>query len=114
MKTDFAKKIKETIGYDTTVIRDYSTYELETGVLVTAESIASDAMGHKQQDALIARVEEVHKDLESILYQSRLLADQQMSAERIAEINNVLIALEKETVNLGSTIADGQRAGDIS
>jgi len=114
VKTDFAKKIKETIGYDTTVIRDYSTYELETGVLVTAESIASDAMGHKQQDALIARVEEVHKDLESILYQSRLLADQQMSAERIAEINNVLIALEKETVNLGSTIADGQRAGDIS
>ncbi len=109
-KATFAQKIKETLGYDTTIIHGYSLYELETGELVSSEGIATDAMDNQQPDELVSRVEDVHKTLESILYQSRLLADKKLSAERIAQLNNILISLEKDTLNLGATIADGEDA----
>lgn len=112
-KVEFAQKIKETYGYDTTIIRDYASYELETGVLVTPEAIAVDSMDKVDADQLAKRVEDVHKEIESVLYQSKLLAGKKLSAERIAALNNILLSLEKETVNLGATIADGERTSDI-
>jgi metallo-beta-lactamase family protein len=112
-KVAFAQKIMDTYGYETTIIRSYASYELETGELVSAEDIAIDSMGHLNTEELANRVEEVHKHIDNVLYQSKLLAGQNLSAERIAELNNILISLEKETVNLGATIADGDRAGDI-
>ena len=111
-KVEFARKIKEVYGYDTTIIRDYSTYELETGELVTAEGIAGDSMDYEQADEFVKRMEDVHKELESVMYQSKLLAGKKLSAERISELSNILISLEKDTVNLGATIADGDRAGE--
>jgi metallo-beta-lactamase family protein len=108
-KTVFAQKIMDTYGYKTTIIRNYASYELETGELVSAEDIAIDSMGHLNTDELAKRVEEVHKHIENVLYQSKLLTSQKLSAKRIAELNNILISLEKETVNLGATIADGDR-----
>jgi hypothetical protein len=51
----------------------------------------------------------VHKNLENALNQSKLLVGQKLSAERTAELNNILISLEKETLNLGATIVDGDR-----
>lgn len=113
VKVEFARKIKEVYGYDTTIIHDYSIYELETGELVTPEGVATNAMENEDADQLAKRVEEVHKELESVLYQSKLLAGKKMSAERISQLNNILIALEKETVNLGATMADGENTSDI-
>jgi len=112
-KVVFAQKIKETYGYDTTIIRDYSSYELETGELVTPEGVASDALGAETTDELVKRVEDVHKELESVLYQSKMLAGTKLTAERAAALSNILISLEKETVNLGATIADGDHTVDI-
>jgi len=112
-KTVFAQKIKETYGYDTTIIRDYSSYELETGELVTAEGVAADSMDNLHKEELAKRVEEVHKHLENVLYQSKLLAAQNLSAERVAALNNILLSLEKETVNLGATLIDGEQSEDI-
>jgi metallo-beta-lactamase family protein len=112
-KVTFANKIKETFGYDTTIIRDYVSYELETGELVSAEGIATDALDNQQVEELAKRVEDVHKDLESVLYQSKLLAGKKLSAERITALNNILLSLEKEAVNLGATIADGEKTGVI-
>jgi len=110
---EFAKKIMDTYGYNTTIIRNYDSYELETGELVTAEDVAMDSMGSLNTEELTKRVEEVHKHIDNVLYQSKLLANQKLSAERIAELNNILISLEKETVNLGATIADGEKTGVI-
>jgi metallo-beta-lactamase family protein len=113
VKEVFAQKIKETFGYDATIITECSSYELEHGELVSAEAIAMDAMDSNHTEELAKRVEEVHKHIENVLYQSKLLAGQKLSAKRMAELNNLLIALEKETVNLGATIADGDEAADI-
>jgi metallo-beta-lactamase family protein len=112
-KVEFAKKIMDTYGYNTTIIRNYDSYELETGELVTAEDVAMNSMGSLNTEELTKRVEEVHKHIDNVLYQSKLLADRKLSAERIAELNNILISLEKETVNLGATIADGEKTGVI-
>ena len=112
-KVEFAKKIMDTYGYDTTIIRNYDSYELETGELITAEDVAMDSMGSLNTEELAKRVEEVHKHIDNALYQSKLLANQKLSAERIAELNNILISLEKETINLGATIADGEKTGVI-
>jgi metallo-beta-lactamase family protein len=113
VKVDFAKKIMETFGYETTIIKECSTYELETGELVTAEDVARDYLDNEQTAELSKRVEDVHKKLESVLYQSKLLSDKKMSAERAAKLTNILLSLEKETVNLGASIADGEETGDI-
>jgi len=112
-KVVFSQKIMDTYGYETTIIRNYASYELESGELVTAEDIAIDSMDNLHTEELAKRVEEVHKHLENVLYQSKLLANKKLSAERIAELNNILISLEKETVNLGATIADGEGTSDI-
>jgi metallo-beta-lactamase family protein len=112
-KVTFANKIKETFGYDTTIIRDYVSYELETGELVSAEGIATDALDNQQVEELAKRMEEVHKEMESVLYQSKLLAGKKLSAERITALNNILLSLEKEAVNLSATIADGEKTGVI-
>ena len=112
-KTVFAQKIKETFGYDATIIQECSSYELETGELVSAEAIAQDVLDNNHTEELAKRVDEVHKHLENVLYQSKLLAGQKLSAKRMAQLNNLLISLEKETVNLGATIADGDEVDDI-
>lgn len=112
-KTVFSQKIKETFGYDSTIIRDYSSYELETGELLTAESVAVDALDYLHSEELAKRVEEVHKHLENALYQTKMLAGQNLSAERVAALNNILLSLEKDTVNLGATIIDDEKTEDI-
>lgn len=112
-KVTFAQKIMETYGYETTIIRDYASYELETGELVSAEGIAMDSLDDQHAEEMIKRVENVHEMLESVLYQSKLLAGEKVSAERAAALNNILISLEKDAVNLGAAVADGEGTRDI-
>jgi len=113
VKVEYAKKIKDTYGYDTTIITECSSYELETGELVSAESVAVDSMDNLHPEELAKRVEEVHKHLENVLYQSKMLAGQNLSAERVSALNNILLSLEKDTVNLGATLIDEEQTGDI-
>ena len=46
----------------------------------------------------------MHDALESILYNTHLAMGPDMSPEQIAEINNLIIGLEKNTYSLGSVM----------
>ena len=60
------------------------------------------------------RIADVHSELESVLFQSNQLLDgDKASPERLAELNNLLLELEKNTLNLGSTITKEERERQI-
>ena len=50
------------------------------------------------------RLARVHDDLETILYNTNLAVDDSMKKEKFDNIRNMIIELEKNTMNLGSSV----------
>lgn len=105
-KEAFSRSIRDVYGYENMIVRGYDTFELETGELLTGEKIAEDAIQLEATETFADRVSDVHQALESVLYQTRLMEGRRVSAEKLAELNNLLLALEKESLNLGAALAE--------
>jgi len=106
-KEAFAENIKKELGYEPAVVREISEFQLETAQILSKEEITRDALGEDEMPKFIQRLSETHEDLERVLYNTRLLAGQTISPERMADLNNIIISLEKDTLNLGSAITRG-------
>ena len=55
-------------------------------------------------DKARVKLTKIHDGLEQILYNAQLAMNQGISPERMVEINNMIQALEKATMNLRSTV----------
>lgn len=103
-KHDFAQTIKDELGYDATVVDGVSEFVLENNKIVNKEQALSEAVNQEGLVNIKKRIADIHYDLEKILYNTQLAMDEELSAQRVAEINNMVLELEKMSLNLGSAV----------
>lgn len=103
-KIDFAATVKKQLGYDCVVIHGNSEFVLEKDEIVNREEAMKEALDDETLAAMKVRIADVHDDLEKILYNTHLAVDGNVAPERLAEINNIVLELEKSTMNLGSAV----------
>lgn len=103
-KHDFAQTIKNELGYDATVVDGVSEFVLENHKIVNKEQALKEAINQEGLVNIKKRIADIHYDLEKILYNTQLVMDEELSPQRIAEINNIVLELEKMSLNLGSAV----------
>lgn len=105
-KKDFAETVRERVGFSPVVIQGNSEFILESDEIINKEQAIQDAVDSLALDNIKKNISDVHKRLEDILYNAHLAVDGALSPEKIAEINNLVLQLEKDTVNLGATVSE--------
>lgn len=105
-KMDFAKTVEEKLGYHPIVVQGNSEFILEKNELVNKEEAMQDAMDSEALAGIKKNISDIHRRLEGILYNTHLAVNEKLSPEKMAEINNIVLALEKYSVNLGSAVTE--------
>lgn len=108
-KMDFAKKISEQFGYDPVVIMQNSEFELETGKLLSKKDVIADALDEEAVESIRARIDSIKEEMENVLTSTHGVLEGKISAEKLNQINNIILELEKASVNLGSSITSEDR-----
>ncbi len=107
-KLDFAKTVKETIGYDTIPVNVNSEYVLENtdGTVVDMKEAMAEAVDERSVNDARDNLFNIRRRLEDIIYNTNLSIDQNTDPEKLAKINNIILELEKSAINLGATISE--------
>ena len=124
-KRDFAAYVKEHKGWDCVVVDGISEYELTEETRLSgrqqrtepapekpAETAVEEFTSPKQIDDLKARLKEMHETLDKVLSNTGDAVGSDASPEKLAEIKNLVASLEKDVLNLGSTITKEDRPED--
>jgi metallo-beta-lactamase family protein len=67
-----------------------------------------DAIDEETLNNTRENLSEIHRRIEDILYNARLVVVDEITPEKLAKINNIVLELEKSTINLGAEVADGK------
>lgn len=105
-KEEFAKYVKEKLNFSPIVIKGESEYELESDELSTEAQVWKDIVDHETVHDIRKRVNSVHDILNGIFANANLVLETDMNHQKIAEMNNILLTLEKGSVNLRSLVAE--------
>lgn len=108
-KHDFAALIKKELGYESTVVEAVSEYELEKAELISREEAISERIDEATLADIKRRIANINTGLQSVLYNTQLAFGSGISARKIADINNLLLEIEKYSLNLGSTVTEQER-----
>lgn len=113
-KKDFAAYVKEQLGWDCTVVEAVSEFLLdkETVLTETFDSAEAEFADAEQMEKTRDRIAKIHDGLEQILYHTQLAMSGELSPQRMVEINNIVMELEKATMNLSSTVTLEDRKDD--
>ena len=103
-KKDFALYIKEKLDIACTVVEGLSTYDLIKGKRTTIEEATSEFVDKEEIDDVRKRISRIHDELETILYNTHLAVGENIDADKMSNIKNHVLSLEKETINLGSSV----------
>ncbi len=103
-KHDLAKTIKRELGLDATVVEGVSEYDLENDTVVNRQEAQQQGVDQEELYDVKKRIAGVHYDLEKILYNTQLAMGEEVSPARMAEIKNIVLQLEKMSINLGSAV----------
>ena len=107
-KVDFAKAAQERLGLSTTPIFCNSEFELETGELIAKDEVIKEVIDEEGLTNLRTKIADIQKGVDNILNQTdNALAKDDISADKLTQINNILQELEKVSLNLGSTVTKG-------
>ena len=104
-KFELAKSIHENTGIKPTVIVGVSEYELETGELLSSEDTIKEALDDETLMDLRRRLSDMHYELENLLYQTNMSLDRS-AGDRLVNINNKILELEKSILALSSAVYD--------
>ena len=105
-KEGFAEYVKEKLGYEPIVVRGNSEFILENDELINKEEALKDAMDNEAIEITKNKIADIHRRLETILYNTSLAANTELTPEKLAEINNLVMELEKSSVNLGVAVGE--------
>ncbi|MBR0597136.1 MBL fold metallo-hydrolase RNA specificity domain-containing protein [Sinanaerobacter chloroacetimidivorans] len=111
-KTGFSFLVKQTLGYDCIVVEDVSEYNLDEDVRVSLEDVRSRVATEEQMMQVKDKLSRIHDELETILYNTHLAVNDSASGERIREISNIILELEKSSIQLGSTVTKEEAANE--
>jgi metallo-beta-lactamase family protein len=104
-KKGFADTVKQTLGYDCTVVEDVSEYNLDSDLLLRIEDTKNRIATDEHLMGVRNRLSKIHDELEAILYNTSLAVGNGAMQEEINEISNLIIELDKSTLKLGSAVA---------
>jgi len=112
-KEAFAKTVQEKLGYEPVVVHGNSEFVLQKDEVVSmqeamAEAIDADVLNNTQE-----RLLDVHRRIEDILYNTKLAVGETMSAEKLSKINNLVLELEKSTINLGAAVSEEDPSSEV-
>ena len=105
-KESFAETVEKELVYHPVVVNGNSEYILEKDELVSADTVMEDAVDEETLNNLRKTLFEIHRSIEDILYNTKLAVGENISGEKMAKINNMVLELEKSTINLGSAISE--------
>ena len=107
-KIDFAAAIKEKLGYDAVVVNANAEYELEldSGNVVGMEEAMAEIVDESTINTARHNLFEVRRRLEDIIYNADLAIGPDTPPDKLAKINNEILALEKSTMQLGSILTE--------
>jgi metallo-beta-lactamase family protein len=103
-KLAFANTVKQKLGYECTVIEDVSEYNLDAGLRVSKEDVKSRIATSVHLFEIHDRLAKIHEEFEAIAHNATLAEDAGIPEEKMEEISNAILALEKTTINLGSLV----------
>ncbi len=103
-KLDFAAAVKAELNLDAEVILGVSEYDLVKNEVTNRAQALRDALDDAAVTDVRDKIASIHNNLETILYNTQLSVADDVSPDRIVQINNLLLMLEKNTLNLGSLI----------
>lgn len=110
-KEAFAGTVKEQLGYDPVVVQGNSEFILEKDEILNKEEALQDAMDSEALEGIKKNIGDIHRRLEDILYNAHLAVNGELSPEKLAQINNIVLELEKNSVNLGAAITEEEQTG---
>lgn len=100
-KNSLANSIKDMFGYNCIAINEVSEYHLTKAGDITREDATVRIAGTESLLNLKKKMHEIHNNLDNILYNTHL-AVEDMTPEQLADVNNLVLSIEKEVLNLGS------------
>ncbi len=105
-KKDFAKLVKDKLGYDPVVVLGNSEFELdmESSTLLNSDEANKKAVEYDEIQAVRSKISDIHNDMEHILYNADLAMAEDIDEDKIIKINNIIQELEKATINLGTVV----------
>ena len=109
VKIEFAKTIKERVGFDAIPVNVNSEYELQhSGEVVTMKEAIAEAVDERKINEARDNLYNVRRRLEDIIYNTDLSVDNTTDPEKLAKINNIILELEKSAINLGAVITESE------
>ena len=105
-KEDFAETIRKELGYDPVVVKGNSEFVLEKDEIVSETQAMDDAVDAETVNNIRHNLLDIHRRTEDILYNTNLALGGKISREKLSQINNIVLELEKSTINLGSAVSD--------
>lgn len=103
-KDSFAKTAKLALDFDCIPIHTISEYILEDKSILSWEQFEDEMTEPMELMKIRERLATIHNDMETILYNTQLAMNGKISSGRLKDINNVVLELEKTTLNLGSIV----------
>jgi metallo-beta-lactamase family protein len=103
-KQALAESIRQTFGYEATAVEGVSEFDLRRGALMSRQDVMRGLADEEQMRLVRERLAGIHGELEKILYNTHLAFGDGLPPERALRISNAVLALEKDTLNLGSAV----------
>lgn len=117
-KKDFAEYVKQTLGFEPVPVLENCTVNIDEDKLEVLSDAVRDPRAAKKEELseMRRKLAEVHHALEHLLYTTQLAPDDSLTEERMDKLNDILLQLEKNTLNLGSEVTDIQtgESGEIT
>ena len=97
------------LGLHPVVITENSEFELESGKLLSRDEVIYDIMDDEGIEDLKDKISTIKTELDSVLSSTQGVIENKISAEKLQQINNIVLELEKASANLGSSITAEDR-----
>lgn len=103
-KEEFAELVKRTLGYECIQVRNVSEFTLTKDRTFTVKDVDERMASPEALEKIKAKLTLMHTNLDNILYNAEQEVGNTISPERVAKINNIMLDLEKDTMNLGMAV----------
>lgn len=103
-KEAFANTLKEKLGLNSTIISGISEFEVESGSMLSMEETLKDEIDEIAISKLKRRIYDINENLSEVLKNSTIAVGSEISQEKMTDINNAIINLEKDVLQLGSAL----------
>jgi metallo-beta-lactamase family protein len=103
-KRDLARSIEDATGIRPVVIENISEYEPDKSSVTTEAQAMLDIVDEEDIERLRRQISDLRRSLDRALYHSRLALSDRADPAAVTDINNRLMALEKDVFALASAV----------